>query len=44
VANIIVAESARDIGGIGFFEYLKLGLPLAVTTSPVGTLWLLAAS
>jgi len=41
VANIIVAESARDIGGIGFFEYLRVGLPLAVVTTAVGTAWLL---
>jgi Na+/H+ antiporter NhaD/arsenite permease-like protein len=40
VANIIVAESARDIGGIGFFEYLKVGLPLAVVTTLIGVVWL----
>ena len=40
-ANIIVAESARDIGGIGFLEYLKVGLPLAVVTTLVGVIWLL---
>ncbi|MFH2009174.1 MAG: SLC13 family permease [bacterium] len=42
VANIIVAESARDVGGLGFFEYLKVGLPLAVLTSLIGVVWLLA--
>jgi Na+/H+ antiporter NhaD/arsenite permease-like protein len=41
VANIIVAESARDIGGIGFLEYLRVGLPLAVITTLLGTGWLL---
>lgn len=41
VANIIVAESARDVGGIGFFEYLRVGLPLAVVTTAMGTAWLL---
>jgi Na+/H+ antiporter NhaD/arsenite permease-like protein len=41
VANIIVAESARDIGGIGFFEYLRVGLPLALVTTLIGTAWLL---
>jgi Na+/H+ antiporter NhaD/arsenite permease-like protein len=41
VANIIVAESARDIGGIGFFEYLRVGLPLALITTAMGTAWLL---
>jgi Na+/H+ antiporter NhaD/arsenite permease-like protein len=37
VANIIVAENARDIGGIGFVEYLKFGFPLAVITTGFGT-------
>lgn len=41
VANIIVAERARDLGGIGFFEYLRVGLPLAVITTLIGTAWLL---
>lgn len=41
VANIIVAESARDIGGIGFLEYLRVGLPLALITTAMGTAWLL---
>lgn len=40
VANIIVAESARDIGGIGFLEYLRVGLPLALITTLVGVAWL----
>jgi len=43
VANIIVAESARDIGGIGFVEYLKVGIPLAVMTTLIGVLWLFIA-
>lgn len=43
VANIIVAERARDIGGIGFFEYLRVGLPLAIVTTLLGTVWLLVA-
>lgn len=42
VANIIVAESAREIGGIGFLDYLKVGLPLAVITTLIGVLWLVA--
>lgn len=40
VANIIVAEAARDIGGLGFWEYLKFGLPLALITTLVGVAWL----
>ena len=40
VANIIVAESAREIGGISFWDYLKVGLPLALVTTAMGTAWL----
>jgi Na+/H+ antiporter NhaD/arsenite permease-like protein len=40
VANIIVAENARDVGGIGFREYLRVGLPLALLTTLGGVLWL----
>lgn len=42
VANIIVAEKARDDGGLGFWEYLKVGFPIAVATTIVGTLWVVA--
>ena len=42
VANIIVAESARDVGGIGFLDYLKVGFPLAIPTTLIGVLWLVA--
>ena len=41
VANIIVAQSAADIGGMGFVEYLKVGFPLAIVTTFLGTAWLL---
>jgi Na+/H+ antiporter NhaD/arsenite permease-like protein len=41
VANIIVAESARDLGGIGFLQYLRVGFPLAVLTTGVGLAWML---
>ena len=44
VANIIVAEAARDVGGIGFWPYLRVGLPLALATTAVGTLWLMLAA
>lgn len=40
VANIIVAEQARDLGGIGFWQHLKIGLPLTLLTSTLGALWL----
>jgi Na+/H+ antiporter NhaD/arsenite permease-like protein len=41
VANIIVAERSEKIGGLRFFEYLRTGLPLALATTALGTLWLL---
>ena len=43
-ANIIVAEAARDIGGIGFMEHLRIGLPLSLLTTLLGTLWLVWVS
>jgi Na+/H+ antiporter NhaD/arsenite permease-like protein len=36
VANIIVFESARDEAKVGFFEYLKVGLPLTLITLFLG--------
>ncbi len=41
VANVIVAEAGRDVGGIGFLDSMKLGVPLALSTSALGTAWLL---
>jgi Na+/H+ antiporter NhaD/arsenite permease-like protein len=40
VANIIVAESAREIGGMGFFQYLRVGFPVALISTLFGVLWL----
>lgn len=40
VANIIVAENARPLGGIGFMAYLKVGLPVALVTTLFGTVYL----
>lgn len=42
VANVIVAERGREIGGLGFVEYAKVGVPLALATTALGTAWLLA--
>ena len=42
VANIIVAESARELGGIGFWEHLRVGVPLTLITTAIGVLWLWA--
>ncbi|NJD56620.1 MAG: anion transporter [Nitrospirae bacterium] len=44
IANIIVVESARPSVKIGFFEYLKVGIPLTIVTVLLGALWLSAVS
>lgn len=44
VANIIVAEAARDVGGIGFWQHLRVGLPLTILTTLVGLCWTLYTS
>ena len=38
VANIIVFESAKDKVRVGFFEYLKVGLPLTLITLILGVI------
>lgn len=40
VANVIVSEKALDLGGLRFFEYLRVGFPVAVVTTALGTAWL----
>jgi Na+/H+ antiporter NhaD/arsenite permease-like protein len=40
VANIIVAEAADDVGGMGFWQYLRVGFPLAIATTCIGLGWL----
>ena len=41
VANLIVVENARRAGTeLGFFEYLKVGVPLTILTTLVGVAWL----
>jgi Na+/H+ antiporter NhaD/arsenite permease-like protein len=42
VANIIVAEKGRSVGGLGFWDYLRVGLPLSLLTTAIGTAWILA--
>jgi Na+/H+ antiporter NhaD/arsenite permease-like protein len=44
VANIIVAERGREVGGLGFGPYLRVGVPLALATTAIGTAWLLLVS
>jgi Na+/H+ antiporter NhaD/arsenite permease-like protein len=41
VANIIVAERARALGGLPFLAHLRVGFPLALLTTALGTVWLL---
>jgi Na+/H+ antiporter NhaD/arsenite permease-like protein len=40
VANVIVAERSRRVGGLGFWEYLRVGFPVAVLTTLAGAAWL----
>jgi Na+/H+ antiporter NhaD/arsenite permease-like protein len=40
VANVIVAEKATEVGGLRFWEYARVGVPIAVATTAIGTLWL----
>jgi len=40
VANIIVVEKARQESPIGFFQYMRIGLPVTVCTMLVGIAWL----
>jgi hypothetical protein len=32
------------VGGLKFWPYLRVGLPLAVVTTAIGTVWLLLVS
>jgi Na+/H+ antiporter NhaD/arsenite permease-like protein len=41
VANVIVAEKSRRVGGLHFWEHLRLGAPIALATTALGTGWLL---
>ncbi len=40
VANVIVAEKSREVGGVGFFDYLRVGLPLTLISTALGVAWL----
>ena len=39
VANVIVADKSQDEGGLPFWAYFRVGFPVAVVTTLVGTLW-----
>jgi Na+/H+ antiporter NhaD/arsenite permease-like protein len=41
VANIIVLEQAKDTVRIGFFQYLRAGLPITLLTTALGVAMLL---
>ena len=44
VANLIVAEGARKLGvTIGFWDYLRVGLPITLITLALGIAWLTLA-
>lgn len=43
VANVIVSEKSQKVGGLGFVEYLRAGIPVAVVTTALGTAWLVGA-
>ncbi|MFO0678359.1 MAG: SLC13 family permease [Polyangiaceae bacterium] len=40
VANVIVGEKAKSVGGLGFFEYMRAGVPIALLTTAMGAAWL----
>lgn len=40
VANVIVAEKAERVGGLRFFEYLRAGVPIAISTTLLGAILL----
>lgn len=40
VANLIVAESAREVAPIRFREYFRAGLPITILTMAIGVGWL----
>jgi Na+/H+ antiporter NhaD/arsenite permease-like protein len=42
VANIIVLEQAKDTVRVGFFQYLRAGLPITLLTTALGVAMLLA--
>jgi Na+/H+ antiporter NhaD/arsenite permease-like protein len=42
VANVIVAEKAKSVGGLRFGEYMRAGVPIATITTLTGALLLYA--
>jgi Na+/H+ antiporter NhaD/arsenite permease-like protein len=39
-ANVIVATAGRAVGGLGFWEHLKVGLPIALLTTAMAAGWM----
>ncbi|HUK64740.1 MAG TPA: anion transporter [Dongiaceae bacterium] len=44
VANLIVVESARGRATVGFWSYLRVGLPLTIVTLGIGVAWVIAVA
>jgi Na+/H+ antiporter NhaD/arsenite permease-like protein len=44
VANLIVAESSKEIGGISFTDVLKVGLPISLLSSMIAIIYILVFS
>jgi Na+/H+ antiporter NhaD/arsenite permease-like protein len=42
VANLIVVESARGRASVGFWSYLRVGLPITLATLVPGVVWIMA--
>jgi Na+/H+ antiporter NhaD/arsenite permease-like protein len=40
VANVIVSEKSQEVGGLRFREYARVGLPIGIVTTAIGTVWL----
>jgi Na+/H+ antiporter NhaD/arsenite permease-like protein len=41
VANLIVVESARGRSTVGFWSYLRVGLPMTIVALVIGVAWVL---
>ncbi|MCZ7583155.1 MAG: SLC13 family permease [Deltaproteobacteria bacterium] len=44
VANIIVAEKSKDVGGLGFWSHMKIGAPIALGSTLLASVWFYALS
>jgi Na+/H+ antiporter NhaD/arsenite permease-like protein len=44
VANLIVAQGSTSVGSFGFWQHLRVGVPITVLTVSLGTVWLILAT